>query len=103
MAKPCAVVDVIGAETGTNQLLEQIRLFVAALGTAETSQCVLAVGIANPHQRVAGQIERLFPRGFTKNFAPVFGIEFEIRGFSDTGLANQGLGQALLMMCVVKS
>ena len=51
VAEPRAVVDVVGAEAGAHQLLEQIGLFVRALGRAEAGE------------RVAGRRGRGFSSG----------------------------------------
>ncbi len=46
MAQPRAVVHVVAAKAGAHQLLEQIGLFVAALGRAKARQRLGAVGVA---------------------------------------------------------
>ena len=46
MAQPGAVVDVVGAEAGAHQLLEQIGLLVGALGRPEPGQRPAAVAVA---------------------------------------------------------
>ena len=50
MAEAGAVVDIVGAEAGADQLLEQERLLVRALGRAEAGQRVAAVAIADGAQ-----------------------------------------------------
>ena len=61
VAEPRAVVDVVRAEAGAHQLLEQVRLLVAALRRAEAGERLRAVRVANPSQRAAGERERLVP------------------------------------------
>jgi len=46
MAEPGAVVDVVGAEAGAHEFLEQIGLLVRALGRAEAGESLAAVAIA---------------------------------------------------------
>ncbi len=47
VAEPRAVIDIVGAEAGAHQLLEQIGLFVRALGRAEAGQRLQALLVAN--------------------------------------------------------
>ena len=47
VAKPRAVVDVVGAEARAHELLEQIRLLVAALRRAEARQRAAAARVAD--------------------------------------------------------
>ena len=56
MAKPRAMVDVVGAEAGANQLLEQIRLFVRSFRGAEAGERTRAVTVADFHQALGGAI-----------------------------------------------
>jgi len=46
MAQPRAVIDVVAAEAGAHQLLEQIGLFVGALGRAEARQRARTVAVS---------------------------------------------------------
>ena len=43
VTKPRAVINVVGAETGANQLLEQPGFFVGAFGTAEAGERIRSV------------------------------------------------------------
>ena len=61
VAQPRAVIDIVGAEAGAHQLLEQIGLFVRALGRAEAGQRLDALLVADLHEALGGDIERLFP------------------------------------------
>ena len=69
MAQARAVVDVVGAEAGAHQFLEQVRLFVGAFGGAETGQRPLAVRIANLTESLGRDIQRFFPGGLAENLA----------------------------------
>ena len=61
VAEPRAVVDVVAAEAGAHQLLEQVRLLVRALGRAEAGQRPPPVAVADALQALGGDVERLFP------------------------------------------
>ena len=47
VAQPGAVIDIVGAETGAHQFLEQIGFFVGAFGRAETGERVRPVAVAD--------------------------------------------------------
>ncbi len=66
VAQPGAVIDIVGAEAGAHQLLEQIRLFVGALGRTETGERFHALLVANLDQAPGRDIERLFPGSFAE-------------------------------------
>ena len=66
VAQPRAVIDVVGAEAGAHQLLEQVGLFVRALGRAETGQRLRAVAVADFLQAGRGAVERLVPGRFAE-------------------------------------
>ena len=66
MAQPRAVIDVVGAEAGANEFLEQIGLFVRALGRAETGQPLRSVAVADFLQAGHGTVERLVPGRFAE-------------------------------------
>ena len=61
VAQPGAVVDVVGAEAGADQLLEEVGLLVGALGRAEAGDA--RPGRARRGSRAAArdQVERLVP------------------------------------------
>ena len=61
MAKPGAMVHMVGAETGAHQLLEQPGFFVGALGTAETGERIRSVLCFKLGQSPCRQIQRFFP------------------------------------------
>jgi hypothetical protein len=58
MAQAGAVVHVVAAKTGTHELLEQVSLFVTALGAAEAGKGLFAVGVAQALELAGGQFER---------------------------------------------
>src|SRR6478736_5315236 len=57
VAKPRAVVDIVGAEAGAHQLLEQVGLLVRAFRGAEAGERARAVAVANFHQTFGGAVE----------------------------------------------
>ena len=67
VAQARAMVDVVAAEAGAHQLLEQVGFFVAALGRAEAGQRLAAVAVADLAQPAAGEFQRFFPGGFAED------------------------------------
>src|SRR5580692_11843865 len=59
MAEPRAVVDIVAAKAGANQLLEQVRLLVCALGAGKAGQRASSVTVADAPQTLGRAIERL--------------------------------------------
>src|SRR5438477_27671 len=66
VAQPRAVIDVVGAEAGAHQLLEQVGLFVRSLGRTETGQRLDALFITDLDESPGGDVERFFPGGFAE-------------------------------------
>ena len=60
------MIDIVGAEAGANQFLEQIGLFVGALGGAEAGERLRPVAVADFLQARGGAVERLFPGRFAE-------------------------------------
>src|SRR5690606_7723870 len=65
MTETRAVIDVVRAETDTNELLEEVRLLFAALRRAEACKCAAAMLVANATQPVGCTVERLVPGRLT--------------------------------------
>ena len=78
MAQARAMVDVVGAETGAHQLLEQVGLFVRALRRAEAGKRE-AILILYFEQTGSSEIKRLFPARFAERFLPVGRVHREVR------------------------
>jgi len=102
------VIDVVRAEAGTHQFLEQIGLLVAALGRAEAGQrfrsaAVVGAAIADVCQRAAGEVERFFPGGFAEHVTPAVRVHAEVGRFRHAGLADQRHRQALLVVRVIEA
>ena len=74
VAQPRAMVDVVAAKAGAHQLLEQVGLFVAALGRAEAGERLRAVRVAQPCEAAAGELERLFPRRLAEDVEDAVGV-----------------------------
>ena len=55
------MVHVVGAEAGAHQLLEQVSLFVAALGAAEPGQGLRPLRVTNGAQAGSRQVQGLLP------------------------------------------
>ena len=103
VAQPRAVIDVVGAEARAHQLLEQVRLFVGPLGGPEAGERAAAVRVADPRQRAARELERLFPARLAKYRERVCGIHREVGRFGHAGLPDQRLRQPLRMAHVVEA
>ena len=97
------MVDVVRAKAGAHQLLEQIGLFVAALGRAEAGQRLRAVAVADRAQAAAGHRQRLVPRGLAKHGERVVGVQREVGALGHIHPADQGPRQPLAVMHVVES
>ena len=69
------MIDVVGAQPGTDELLEQVGFFVGSLGRTETGQGIAAVGVTNRGQSVSDQCECLVPGRFTKGGQNSFEID----------------------------
>src|SRR6185369_13804858 len=89
VAEPRAVIDVVRAEARADELLKEIRLFVRALGRAESREGALAVRVANVAQALRRQIERFVPRRFAEHIAPLLGIDDAILVLRMAGLPDQ--------------
>ena len=103
MAQARAVVYVVAAKTGAHQFLEQISLFIAAFGRAETGKCLRAMLITDSGQLATGQLQGFFPAGFTKNIEHSVRVHAEIAVFRRISATDQGLGQSLRVVGIVKA
>ncbi len=97
------MVDVVGAEACSNQFLEQIGLLIAALGGAETGQCIFAFFLHDFLETVGGKVQRLFPGRFAESAKGVGRVDGEIGRFRRICLADQRLGQAVLVLRIVET
>ena len=103
MAQARAVVYVVAAKTGAHQFLEQISLFIAAFGRAETGKCLRAMLIADGGELATGQLQGFFPACFTKNIEYAVRVHAELAVFRRISAPDQGLGQSLRVVGIVKA
>ncbi len=103
MAQPGAVIDIVGAEAGAHQLLEQIGLFVGALCGAETGQRLDALFVADPDEALGGDVERLFPGGFAEMGERIGRIDLVVGILLRIRQPHQRFGQPMRMMDVVEA
>ena len=103
VAKPRAVIDVVRAEAGAHELLEQIRLLVAALRRAEACERVRPALIADAFKRPAGERERFLPRCFAEHFERIRGVGGETGRLREPRLADERLRQAMRVIDVIEA
>ena len=103
VAQARAVVDVVGAEAGADQLLHQVCLFVGALGGAESGHRPRPVPIPHPAKSRRGEVERLLPGCLPEVGPGVRGIDLALGVLGGILPANQGPGQAMGMAHVVEA
>ena len=97
------MIDVVGAEAGAHQLLEQIGLFVRALGRAEAGQRIGAVAVADFLEAGGGAVERLFPGRLAEMRPRIRRIDELVRHLRHAVLADHRLQQALRIVHVVEA
>ena len=68
------MIDVVAAEAGAHELLEEVGLFVAALGGAEAGQRLEAVRVAQALELAGGEVECFVPGCFAEHIAPARGV-----------------------------
>ena len=90
-------------EPGAHQLLEEIRLFVRALRGSKAGERTLAVGVADLQQPLGRKVHRFFPRGLAEHLVPVLRIDGEVLVLRHARLADERLGQAVLVLHVVEA
>ena len=103
MAQPRAMIDIVGAEAGAHQLLEQIGLFVRSLGRAEAGQRLDALLVADPDQAACRDVERLLPGGFAEMRERIGRIDLVVGILLRIRQPHQRLGQPMRMMDVVEA
>ncbi len=103
MAQTRAVIDIVGAEAGAHQLLEQIGLFVRALGRTEAGQRLDAPLVADFHQPPGGDIQRLVPRCFAEVSEGIGRIDLIGGALRRVRQPHQRLGQPVRMVDIVEA
>ena len=101
VTEPRAVIDIVGAEAGADQLLEQIGLFVGAFGRAEAGDGLAAMGLGDPGEARGGKVQRLVPARFAEMGIGIGGID--IHAFGEAGLADQRRHQPLRIGHIVEA
>src|SRR5581483_11943376 len=96
VAKPRAMVDVVGAEARAHQLLEEVGLLVRALRRAEAGERV-AVFVPDLPETVGRFLEGDLPRGLLEHLGPVARVDPEVRAFRRALLPDERLRQAVGM------
>ena len=79
MAQPRAMIDIVGAEPGANQLLEQIGLLVRAFGRTEPGERLRPPSSRGSAQPRRGEIERLLPGRFAEMRPGIGRIDLIVR------------------------
>src|SRR5581483_4409527 len=103
VAQPRAVVDIVGAEAGAHQLLEQVGLFVRALGRAEAGERLGAVAVADGLEAGGGAVERLLPGGLAEMRPRIGRVDKLVRHLGHAVLADHRLQQALRIADIVEA
>ena len=102
VAQPGAVIDIVGAEAGAHQFLEQIGLLVRPLGRAEAGERFHALSVTYADETLGGEIERFFPRRLAEMREGVGGIDLVVGILLRIRQPHQRLCQAMRVMDVVE-
>src|SRR5579883_2405136 len=99
------MVDIVGAEAGAHQLLEEVSLFIRALGRAEANERATAMLVANALQARRRAIERLFPGSLAEMRPGIGGIDRLdiVDVLADAVLADHRHGEAQRIVHIVEA
>src|SRR5262249_35920903 len=100
---PRAMIDIVGAKAGAHQLLEQISLFVRALGRTKARQRFRTMLVADDLQPVGGVGKRLLPGRRTKMGPGIGRIDLFVRTLGNTLLTDHRLLEPLGIVHVVEA
>ena len=103
VAEPGAVIDIVGAEPGADEFLEQVGLLVRSLGGAEAGQGRSAMVVAQPLEPGRGGVERLVPARLAKMAERVRRVDLVVPAFRGVRLADQRPRQAMAVMDIVET
>ena len=103
MAQPRAMIDVVGAETLPDQLLEQIGLLVGAFGRAEAGDRLAAVARMDALQPRRSLGHRLLPGRLAEVREHLLAPDLHVGVLGDAVAADQRLGQAVGVVDVVEA
>src|SRR5690625_2326616 len=95
MAKPRAVVDIVGAEALPYELLKEISLFIGAFCRSEARQRRTAIPVADCLETAGGKVQRLLPGGFSEVVPGIVRRDFIIPALWRVVAPDQGNGQTL--------
>src|SRR3974390_3471141 len=103
MTESCAVIDIVGAESGTHELLEEISFLVRAFGRAKACERPGSVAVTDLLEAGRGAVKRLFP-GYLAEMRPwIGGVDRLMRHLRHTVLADHRLGESLRIADVVEA
>src|SRR5262245_3021399 len=97
------MIDVVAAESGSHELLEQVGLFVRALRGAETCERPWTIAITDLHEPGRGTVERLVPRRIAEMRVRISRINELVRHLRHALLADERLKQALRVVHIVEA
>jgi hypothetical protein len=104
VAQARAVIDVVGAEHGSNQFLKQIIIFVRALCRAKPGQGRAPELLFDLCVGLRRQIEGFIPRRFPERLARVVEMAETVgRLWIELGFANQRCGETVAVMWVIEA
>ena len=104
VAQARAVIDVVRAESGAHQLLEQVGLFVGALRRTEAGQRPLAVGVSNRRASRSAAKSSASSQVASRNTSlQLSGSTVKSLCLATPGLRISGRGQAMLVLHVVEA
>ena len=103
VAEPRAMVDIVGAEAGAHQLLEEIGLLVRAFGRAEAGEPLGSVAVADFLQSGSGAVERFVPGRFAEMRPRVRRVDPLVRNLRHAIPADHRLQQTFRVVHVVEA
>ena len=103
MTQPRTVVDVVGTETLADELLDEVRLLVRALGGAEAGERGPAVPVADGGESARGALERLLPGRLAEMGQGVRGVDLAVGGLRGVVAPDERGGEAMRMSHVVET
>ena len=102
MTQASTVVDIIGTESGTYQLLEKIGLFIATFCRPEPRQRRRPLLLKHPLQTINCKVERFVPRGLSKHAQWLGRIKVIVQALGHSVAANQRCSNALRVIHVIE-
>ena len=90
VAQARAVIDVVRAEAGADEFLDEVRLFVRPLGGAEAREGPSAVPIPDAPEPGGRPIEGFFPARLTEVGPRMRGIDRGVRSFGASSRRTRG-------------